>query len=332
MNILLTCVGRRHYLAKYFKDFVGSQGYVVGTDMTSSAPGLVACDFREVVPAVSSESYINVIMNICNKYNIDFLFSLNDLELEILSKNKSLISSETNATVVISNHSVIDICNDKYETYLFAINNFIPAPKTYIKLDIVKDDLDSGIIEFPLMIKPRWGSASIGLYKATNINELEKYFLLCKQSVHNSVLNDISTSDDKVIIQEFIEGQEYGVDVLNTLDGNYVNFAAKKKISMRAGETDRAETIDYLPFVDSVEKIAVNLKHIGNLDCDFLEKNGIYYLLEMNPRFGGGYPFTHESGANHILHLLGEISGLDIPEYTYSQGLTLSKCDQVVIL
>ena len=330
MNILLTCVGRRHYLAKYFKQFIGNDGLVIGTDMTDSAPALVACDKRELVPSVTDVNYISILVDICNKYKIDYLFSLNDLELSKLSKNKKEFEIKTNCKVIVSDLSVVNKCNDKYETYLFADSLGILTPKTYIDINKVIDDLKEELICFPLMIKPRWGSASIGLFKVTNIDELKNGYHFCKESVSNSSLNSISQSDDTVIIQEFIEGDEYGIDILNSLSGEFINFTAKRKLSMRAGETDRAITVPQELFIDAVQKIGMNLHHIGNLDCDFLEKDGQYYLLEMNARFGGGYPFTHESGANHIEFLLDK--NKDKTLYSYGLGLTLAKCDQLVVL
>lgn len=330
MNVLLTCVGRRHYLAKYFKQFVGDDGVVVGTDMTNSAPALVACDKRELVPSVIDVNYIPILIDICNKHEVDYVFSLNDLELSILAKNKKYIESKTKCKIVISDIDIINICNDKYETYLFADSLDIITPKTYIDINKVIQDLELEMISFPLMVKPRWGSASIGLYKVTTIDELKDAYLLCKDSVCKSFLNSISESDDSIIIQEFIEGNEYGVDILNSLSGDFINFTAKRKISMRSGETDRAVTVSQELFLDSVKKIATNLHHIGNLDCDFLEKNGKYYLLEMNARFGGGYPFTHEAGANHIEFLLAINKSSLL--YTYESGLILAKCDHLVKL
>lgn len=253
-----------------------------------------------------------------------------DLELALLSKNKEKIEKSSGATVVISEEAVINIASDKYLTYKFFEQHKILAPKTYISVADTIEALSTGEISFPLMIKPRWGSASISLLKINTLEELRPAYLACSEAIKNSILNSLGDSDS-VIIQEFIEGQEYGLDILNSLDSEHIGFCAKKKLAMRAGETDKATPIDGRRFEDSAKKISKHLRHIGNLDCDVLEKNGALYYLELNPRFGGGYPFTHLAGANHIELLLStDDNTLKSEKYSYTTDYTLSKCDTIV--
>lgn len=330
MNILITCAGRRHYLVEFFKDFVGKNGKIIGTDMSPYAPALAACDIVHLCHAVTHPAYIEQLIEICIDQKIDYIFSVNDLELALLSKNKEKIEKSSGATVVISEEAVINIASDKYLTYKFFEQHKILAPKTYISVADTIEALSTGEISFPLMIKPRWGSASISLLKINTLEELRPAYLACSEAIKNSILNSLGDSDS-VIIQEFIEGQEYGLDILNSLDSEHIGFCAKKKLAMRAGETDKATPIDGRRFEDSAKKISKHLRHIGNLDCDVLEKNGALYYLELNPRFGGGYPFTHLAGANHIELLLStDDNTLKSEKYSYTTDYTLSKCDTIV--
>ena len=85
----------------------------------------------------------------------------------------------------------------------------------------------------------------------------------------------------------------------NDLQGNNVAVAVKQKLAMRAGETDKAITVDIPEVYEMGRKIGENLNHIGNLDVDIMQRaNGDYCVLELNPRFGGGYPFSYEAGVN----------------------------------
>jgi carbamoyl-phosphate synthase large subunit len=95
-----------------------------------------------------------------------------------------------------------------------------------------------------------------------------------------------------------LQGQEYGVDIINDLDGRFCNAIVKKKLAMRAGETDIAETVDEPLLFDEAERLGKITGHIANMDCDFFLVNGKPYVLEMNARFGGGYPFSHVAGCN----------------------------------
>jgi len=83
------------------------------------------------------------------------------------------------------------------------------------------------------------------------------------------------------------------------VEGNNVAVSVKQKLAMRAGETDKAITVDIPEVYEMGRKIGENLKHIGNLDVDIMQRaNGDYCVLELNPRFGGGYPFSYEAGVN----------------------------------
>ncbi|HSH44954.1 MAG TPA: N-acetylmuramic acid 6-phosphate etherase, partial [Longimicrobiales bacterium] len=123
-----------------------------------------------------------------------------------------------------------------------------------------------------------------------------------------------------VLIQELIEGDEYGVDILYDKEESFIGFTAKKKLAMRAGETDKAVTVPSEVLKEVVHTIAQNLPHRGNMDCDFIERDGQFYLLELNPRFGGGYPFTHLAGANHVKMLLDDYLNDPIDDYFYEVG------------
>ena len=121
MNILFTCAGRRTYLLKYFKEQLGDNGLIIAGDMQLSAPALTAADIKVQLPSVYSENYVPILLNICKTYGVDALFSLNDLELPILAKNKKLFK-EIGVSPIVSDLELIDLCFDKLKN---SINNFI---------------------------------------------------------------------------------------------------------------------------------------------------------------------------------------------------------------
>lgn len=330
MNILLTCAGRRKYLVDYFKQELGDKGRVIGADMSASAPALSGCDTYHLVPAVDEKGYIAALLEICRVERVDAVISLNDLELPILARAKDQFTA-LGTRLVVSDEKAIDTCGDKYKTFKFAESISVSAPKTFLSTGPAIDALRNKAIEYPLIVKPRWGSASIGLYVVNNDNELQDAFANCKRVLSASFLSKLATDDNVVLIQEFITGPEYGVDIFNDLNGVNHGVVLKKKLAMRAGETDKAITVRSEKLHAYAKTIGDSLGHIGNLDCDFLERDGEFYLLEMNPRFGGGYPFSHESGANLVKALLQSIDDKS-NEITidYEAGLTFAKCDVLV--
>ncbi|MGG5502307.1 ATP-grasp domain-containing protein [Myroides odoratimimus] len=333
MNILFTCAGRRNYLVNYFKEALQGKGKVFATDMQLTAPALVDADVAIQVPAIYSKEYISSLKTIIKENQIDLIISLNDLELPILSSVKSELE-ELGAKVVVSNEDVIKIAFDKWETVKFLESIGLKSPKTYINIELVKEALATGELNFPLVIKPRWGSASIGIDFPEDLEELELAYKLQKIRLGRTILAEASKEDFEhaILIQEKIPGAEYGIDVLNNFDNEYQGTFVRQKLSMRSGETDKAISVIDARFEQVGRVIGENLKHTGNLDCDVFEYNGELYILELNPRFGGGYPFSHEAGMNtagaYISWMKGENGIEDFNKY--KEGVMFSKCDRLL--
>lgn len=299
MNVLLTCAGRRNYLVRYFKDAVGARGRVFGADASPTAPALVFVDEAFNVPSVTDPGYFDVIIELCRQYDIRLVVSLNDLELPLLARERERFE-EIGCTPVVSRTEVIDLCFDKWQTLRFLTDNGLRAPRSFLSVDDAVTALRTGEMSFPVVVKPRWGTASIGIDFAEDEEELRAAFALLQKRLQRTILRDASERDPGkgVIIQERLGGTEYGLDIVNDLSGNHHAVFVKQKLSMRAGETDRATTVDHPGLVELGQVIGTALGHVGNLDCDVFLDGDEATVLEMNPRFGGGYPFSHLAGAN----------------------------------
>lgn len=330
-NILFTCAGRRTYLLKYFKEQLKGEGKIIGADMQLTAPALSAADIKEKVPAVYADNYIDTILDICKKDDVKILISLNDLELPILAENKKKFEA-VGVTPVISSKEVIDICFDKLKTAEFIEGLGLKAPKTFVNLEKAIKSIENKELSFPLILKPRWGSGSIGIEEVEDLEELNIVYNLLLKKVKKTILATASIGNEYIMIQQKITGKEYGLDIMNDLQGNFQGISVKQKLAMRAGETDKATTVNNPAIREMGETIGRSLKHIGNLDCDILEMDGKYYVLEMNPRFGGGFPFSYEAGVNLPKAIIEWTKGNNIdsellkPKY----GLTFAKCDYLV--
>lgn len=336
MNILITCAGRRNYLINYFKEVLKNKGRVIAIDMSLSASALADADTVYQVPSIYNCEYINTLKNIIKKDHVKAMISLNDIELPILSNHKMELEA-LGTKVLISDETIIETCYDKWKSYLFFKHNGLYTPKTYLDCNSALASVNNGKITFPLIVKPRWGSASIGIYIAESEEELKLTCQFLKLKLRKTSASNAHTTfdvDKSLIIQEKITGQEYGMDILNDFKGNHYASFVRKKLVMRSGETDRAISVINEEFSKQGRIIGNAMGHVGNMDCDFFVHNEKVYFIEMNPRFGGGYPFSHHAGVNipgiYVAWLEGD-KGIDRFNQ-YKENVGFAKYDQMVKL
>lgn len=331
-NVLLTCAGRRNYLVDYFRQALSGRGEVFACDAAASAPALQEADRAFLVPPTSDPDYFDALVAICRENQVRLLFSLNDLELPGLARHRERLLAIGTMPVVSSAH-VVDLCFDKWATFRFLQLVGVTTPRTFVSLAEAQAAVARGEASFPLVVKPRWGTASFGIEYPESPEELALTWELGEMRLRRSFLLDASADKESLLIaQEKIAGTEYGIDIVNDLQGRYVTTFVKRKLAMRAGETDKAVSVHH-PLLESVgRRIGEALGHIGNLDCDVFVDGKNYGVLELNPRFGGGYPFTHRAGVNLpavlIAWALGET--VDPRWLSMTPDIAMAKCDRLV--
>lgn len=311
MNVLLTSAGRRGYMVNYFKEALNGNGKVYVGNCNENAVSFIYADESVVTPLIYDNNYIEFLIQYCISNNIRVIIPLFDIDLHVLAANKNLFKRK-GIDVIVSDISVIDICNDKWHTKCYLEKNQILTPKTYLLLKDAIGAIERKEVRFPLIIKPRWGMGSIGLYEVENIEELKVLYFKAKRDIVKTYLQFESKQDlDRcILIQEKIEGQEYGVDIINDLSGEYQNTIVKRKYALRAGETDIAVVMKNKLVENMGEYLGNKLGHIANLDVDIIvtEKKEIY-IIDLNARFGGGYPFSHCAGVNLPKAIIAWIEG-----------------------
>lgn len=333
MNVLLTCAGRRNYLIQFFREALGGEGKVFAADASMYAPALREADEAFVLPSLDDPDYLDRLLAICQERRVDLLISLNDYELPLLARRRDCFRA-IGTLPVISSPAVIETCYDKWRSFLFLEANGIPTARTYCSLDTARDALAMGDIAFPLVVKPRWGSGSCGIEQVRDTEELNLVYALATKRHAHFLPVEIRAADQAILIQEWLDGEEYGLDVINDLDGRYAGTLARRKLLMRAGETDRAITVRHAGLERLGERLSGALGHIGNLDCDLFVSGETCAVLEMNPRFGGGYPFAHAAGANLPAALIAWARG-ETPDpawLTVTPHLIAAKCDRIVAM
>jgi carbamoyl-phosphate synthase large subunit len=315
MHVLLSSVGRRGYLAKYFKQALGNAGEVWGADSSPYAPAFRYCDRVVLLPKVGEAGYADKLLALCIKNKIDMVLPLIDPELEVLAANHDKFRSKGIITVV-SPAKTIKIAFDKYQTYLHAKKAGIAVPETVTTIEEALQLIPSGKLFWPLMVKPRKGSASMFTNCCFNEGELTLAFSNCPDPV----------------IQEFVPGEEYGYDIFCDSDFNPVSVFCKQKLAMRAGETDKAVSTNEKKLIDLGSKIAHAFPLFGPADVDVKMGKSGPMLLEVNPRFGGGYPCSHLCGAEFPAKLIAICKGQKlIPDIgNYPAGVYMFKQDEII--
>ena len=218
MNILLTSAGRRTYLIKYFKEAIGDKGKIIASNSVFT-PTLLSADEYFISPLIYEDNYIDFLLNECKKRNINAVISLFDIDLSVLALNRNKFE-KNNIKLLISNYDFIQICEDKYKTYKFLKDNKLPVIPSYVNKDSLISDIKNGIISFPIILKPRFGMGSIGLYIADNFDELNVLYKKCENSIKTSYLKYESKEyeNECVIMQPFLKAEEYGLDIINDIN------------------------------------------------------------------------------------------------------------------
>lgn len=317
MNILITSCGRRTQLIKYFKKEFNGIGNVIVTDCDELAPALYFADKYYITERIEHCNYIENLLEICKKENISGILSLIDPELSLLAKNIDKFN-KIGVKIIGSNYESTEICFDKYEFFKVLNEAGIKCAKTYIDLGEFEKDLKEGKIKLPVFVKPRNGSASLGVNKIDNIEHLELVFKLFPN----------------MIIQELISGQEYGVDCyIDLISNEIVSIFAKKKIRMRSGETDKAISFKDENLFNDINKLVKVLNLVGTIDIDVFESDEGWIISEVNPRFGGGHPLAYECGENYPKFIINNLRNKVNKQLIgkYEEGKYMMKHDTLLI-
>ena len=317
MNILILSAGTRNKVVQYFKREIGKNGKVIATDCSNLAPAVYDADKFYLVPRISDPGYLDIILDICRKESVDGVFSLIDPELSLLAKEKERFL-EIGTTPVVSPYELVETCFDKYKMYRMLCEMDLPAARCYAEKEEFYRALEAGEISYPVFVKPVKGSASIHINKACSREEIEVLFGLY----------------DDLMIQEYMDGTEYGADVyIDMLTGRCTSIFVKEKIKMRAGETDKSVSVKDERLFALIEKFVEKCGFCGMIDIDIFKIKDTYYISEVNPRFGGGYPHAYECGVNMpeqvIRNLKGESNRDSIG--CYRAGICMMKYNEIAI-
>ncbi|MCM1182546.1 MAG: ATP-grasp domain-containing protein [Roseburia sp.] len=318
MNLLILSCGTRDMVVRYFKAAFAGEGRVICTDCSPYAPALYEGDAHYIVPRITQDGYLDVIYEICEKEKITGVLSLIDPELSLIAKHKEEFRN-IGVTVIGSDYELCERTLNKWELYCWMKEHGYPCAKTYITMEDFCHDMGLGEIDFPVFVKPMKGSASIQIARADDMETARFLF----------------SHGEEMIIQEYMAGQEIGADVyIDLISRETVSIFTKKKLVMRAGETDKAISFADKKLFDEIEAFVRENGFIGQIDIDIFEKAGTYYFSEVNPRFGGGYPHAYACGANHMALIRNNLSGKINDKHIgdYAVGKVMMKYNEIMVI
>lgn len=317
MNILILSAGTRNKVVAYFKENVGAEGKVVATDCSNLAPAVYEADVFYLVPRITAPGYVEQILDICVKEKIDGVFSLIDPELSLLAKERERFLA-VGTTPIISDYDLVETCFDKYRMFKLLTEMGIPTGRCYLNKEDFYRDLEKGLVSYPVFVKPVKGSASLNINKVASEREIEMLF-----DLHGDLM-----------IQEFMDGQEYGADVyVDMISCKCTSIFVKKKIKMRAGETDKSVSVKDPKLFEMIRKFVEKCGFCGMIDIDLFEIDGVFYISEVNPRFGGGYPHAYACGVNMPAQVLCNLAGQENPVRIgeYQENICMMKYNEIAI-
>lgn len=322
INLLILSVGTRNKVVQYFKKALtdeqgNKKGKVVVTDMSYLAPAIYEADKFYKVPKITEERYIDILIDICKKEDIKAILSLIDPELSIITKQAEKFR-KIGVTIIGSSYDLCEMSLDKMKMCGWLRSNGFHTAKSYSKWESFYEDLNKGEINFPVFIKPIKGSASIEINKVEDIETAKCIF----------------EKTDNLMIQEFLNGQEIGADVyIDMISGETVSIFLKKKLVMRAGETNKSVSFKDENLFQLIQEFVKKAGYKGQIDIDIFEIDGKYYISEVNPRFGGGYPHAFECGCDHMTLIINNLQGI-INERSigqYEEGIYMMKYNEVLV-
>ncbi len=322
LSVLISAAGRRVALLRLCRknlEKLGIGGQVIAIDMSDLSSAFHCADRVFSVPPCSSPDFVASVLRLAREHSVGLIIPTIDPELRVYSRHRDEFS-KYGITVLISKPETIDLTNDKVNTHRWLEEKGFPTVRQSFSEEVLSE-LEAW--EFPLIVKPRAGSASKGVFR---VNTGDQLAFLARQS-----------DDEDLIVQVPAPGREYTVDVLVNRSGRCVCTVPRKRLEVRAGEVSKGMTVRH-PVVEGLAKnIAEALPgSYGPLNIQIFHDadSGALNVVEINPRFGGGYPLTEAAGGSYIRWILEELLGLDstLDSSLWTDGLVMLRYDDGIFI
>lgn len=311
MKLLITAIGRRVQLIKE----LAKECTIIGVDCDELSPAKYFVDKFYKVSKCSKVEYLDELLKICSDEKIGLLVPLFEPEFEILEKNKNKFSS-IGTIVLLSNKTVLDICNNKINTYKFFTENNIDTPVTFTVEEINKLLYTNKKLNYPFIVKPKNGMGSSNVFKVKDESELRFFIKYVKDP----------------IIQEYINGTEYTIDCFCDLNGKIISVVPRERLEVRSGEVSKSRIVDDKNIILKTKYLLEKLKTpIGPFTIQCKVNNNKIKYIEINPRFGGGVPLSIKLGVNYGLYFNKIVQNKEITPFNDKiREVTMIRYDEAI--
>ncbi len=295
-------------------DELGVKGELIATDVTATSSAFQRADLGLRMPMVGRVEYIPSLLKAVKEHKIGLLVPLTDLDLRSLSRHRDEFA-QAGCTVMIGDEPSVMICRDKGRSNAILAKAGLASIRT-LTLNEFRDDPF-----FPCFIKPIRGSASVGTGIIQNQRELKAH---------------IVTFGELLIVQEYVPGSEYTIDVYRSRDGQVRCVVPRQRLVVRSGEVEKGVTVNDDKLIEAAVRLGGQLGGLWGVYCCQCrcDPDGEPRFFEINPRFGGGAPLSIAAGANLPLYLLQEVLGLPITAEVgkFTDKLVMLRYDEAIFL
>ncbi len=310
MNLLFSCIGQRGYIAEYFRDCLDPSDHIIATSNTEWTAGFASCDRGVVLPDITDDGYIPAIFDLCREEEIDAILSFYDPDVAALSSQQEDFDA-AGVKLVMPARPTVDACYDKLRMSTELQAAGISTPSTLANLADVHAALDRCDWRLPLFAKPRFGVGSRNSLVVDSRSAIEPTLAL----------------ESDMVMQENVEGDLINLDLLGDLDGQLLSAVPWRRLRSAHGETYLAKTIQHPAAIAIGAALTELLRFVGPVDVDLVEDSSGLSVIDINPRFGGGYPCSHFAGANFPQSIVELLKGRHVQPYLgeYASGVTMMK-------
>ncbi len=319
LNVLISSAGRRVALQRIFRDALGElslSGRVLAADASAASSAFHAADEAILVPRCTDPEFVPAMLEVCRTHRVGMVIPTIDPELEIYAQHRDAFAG-AGTIVCVSAPEVTRIGADKVHTHTWLESEGFPTARQATPGEVVAQPARW---TFPLIVKPRRGSASVGVALVHDTDDLTR-----------------ATGRGEYVVQTISPGREHTVDILADRGGRCVCAVPRRRVETRHGESSKGMTVRSATLEDLAARICETLPGAYgalNVQVMFDEKSGRVEVIEINPRFGGGFPLSHEAGASFARWLIEE--ALELPSTARSdgwrEGVVMLRYDEAVFV
>lgn len=289
---------------------LGITARIVATDASPLTAAGQGADVLHIVPPVAAASYSKAVIELCLAEGVNLLVPTIDTELRILARLRERLA-DLGTHALISSPTAIELSLDKAATHEFLCTHDLPCPLQWTPHAARRD---AARLPYPLLVKPRTGSASKGIRIIPD----------------QASLADFPPQEDDVL-QEVVRGDEYTVDLWADRDGQVREAVARRRIDVRGGEVSKAITVRHKAVIELARRVVESLPGAyGPITVQLFADGSALHVIEINARFGGGFPLSWQAGARYPRWAMQDALGepMSPRSFSWANSLVMLRYDE----